>query len=158
MIRDPCLRRRFGGEGADGGRLRIRHANLYGKHLVPEGNDAIGRLGMWMLSHRPLPDRLLASRSLGACELILPHNPLVTVHLAFDPVLKDVAGLGEQSDDLEPALGRSELVPLMPVGRKADRLSHSEFVDRQCHLLRKPPLWDASTFGGWRCRLLDALR
>jgi hypothetical protein len=69
-------------------------------------------------------------------ELIFPYNPLVTVHVAFDPVLKHVASLGEQSDDLEPALGRRKLLTFVPIGRKVDRLSHCEFMGRQCHLLQ----------------------
>jgi hypothetical protein len=62
---------------------------------------------------------------LGACELVLPYDPLVPVPLAFDTVLQLVIRFREQSRHLE-ALGSECL--LITIGRKADALPHCKIM------------------------------
>src|SRR5690348_14678923 len=66
---------------------------------------------------------VLSGLGSGPGQLVFPHDALVAVDLALDPILKDAGFFGQQADDLELAPRRTELAP---VGREADGLSNGK--------------------------------
>jgi len=60
-------------------------------------------------------------------KLVFPNDALTSVRLAFEAVLGRVSCFGEQANDVEELASG---VFLIPIGRKADRLTNRELMGR----------------------------